>query len=285
MVTDEGSDLFEGGEAAAHVFEAAGIGDLIGDELDGGGGGGEGEDALSQLEDADLFGAADVVDLTDGEGVLGEPGDGLDDIEHVGEAAGLKAIAIDLEGLAGEGLADEAGDDHAVSPNLPWADGVEEAHDDDGEAELAVVGEAEEFVDGFGGGVGPTALVGGAHEAVVLFAEGDLDAFAVDFGGGGDEDFAAVAVGGFEDGFAAHDVGFDGADGVFDDEAHADGGGEVDDDLGLAGEAVEDLGIHDGLAHEGEALAIFEGLDVLEAAGGEIVDGDNLVTLVEQEMR
>ena len=46
---------------------------------------------------------------------------GGDHVGHVPEAAQLAAVAEDREGLVGERLADEAGDDHAVRRALARA--------------------------------------------------------------------------------------------------------------------------------------------------------------------
>ena len=69
--------------------------------------------------------------------------------------------------------------------------------------------------------------------------------FAVDLGGGGREDELAFFAGGFEDHLRAVDVGFDGAHGTFDDELDADGGGEMDDDVGIVDEFRDELAIFD----------------------------------------
>src|SRR5439155_6172280 len=98
----------------------------------------------------------------------------------VGEAARLLAVPVDGDGLALEGLADEAGQDHAVAARLPRSDRVEEPEDHHGETVLAVIGETEELVDRFGARVAPAALRRGAADAVVLLGQGDAVVLPVD---------------------------------------------------------------------------------------------------------
>ncbi len=76
---------------------------------------------------------------------------------------------------------------------LTRADGVEQPHDDDRQAGFVPVGQPEEFVERLGAGKGPAAGGGGADDAVAVFAEGQLVAFAVNLARGGDQSPAAVA--------------------------------------------------------------------------------------------
>ena len=130
-----------------------------------------------------------------------------------------------------------------------------------------VVGKPHEFVHGFGGGVSPAAVRGGAHQAVIVFNERHFDTLAVHLGSGGNEHLASVAVGGGQDGFRAHDVGGDGAYRVLDDQLHADRGGEVDNDIGLAGQTVQHLAVHDVFAHELVVGQRAQVLDILQPPG------------------
>src|SRR3981189_2330268 len=95
------------------------------------------------------------------------------------------------------------------------------------------VGQSQKFIESFRSGVTPAALGGRAEDQVGVFMEGNVEIFAVDLGGGGSEHELAFFAGGFEDELRAVDVGFDGADGTFDDELDADSGGEMDDDVGI----------------------------------------------------
>ena len=72
------------------------------------------------------------------------------------KAAFLSAVVIDGNRATLEGGFDEARNDHAIVADLTGADDVEEASDDDVEFAFFVIGEGEEFVDGFGAAIGPT---------------------------------------------------------------------------------------------------------------------------------
>ena len=75
--------------------------------------------------------------------------------------------------------------------------------------------------------------------------ERHVGVFSVDFGSRGGEDEFALFAGCFEDALCAVDVGFDSADGAFDDELDTDGSSEVDDDVGVVNELREQLKVFD----------------------------------------
>jgi len=283
-VADQFSEFADGRDAAAHIFEAGGIGFVVGHQADFGAAAGQSQDPFGKLEDGDFFGGADVENLANGCGGFGQFDDRAGHVSHIGKAARLPAIAVNGDGFAAQGLAHKARHNHAIATGLAWSDGVEEAHDDHRQSELGVVGQAEEFVHGFGGGIGPATVGGGAHQPVIVLAEGHFDPFAVDFGGGGDQDFTAVAIGGGQHGFAAHDVGGNRANGVLDDQLDAYRGGQMDDGAGLAGKAVEHLVIGDGLTHELEVGQGTQVSDVLDAPGGKVVDSDHVMPLVDEPL-
>ena len=157
----------------------------------------------------------------------------FDGVADVAEAAGLFAVAIDADGRVVEGGLHEIGQDHAVAAGLARTDGVEQAHDDDGKLLFFPVREREKFIESLGGGVTPAAFGGGPENEVGVFVERHVGIFAVDFGSGSGKNEFAFFAGGFQDPLRAVDVGFDGAHRAFDDELHADGGREVDDDVGI----------------------------------------------------
>ena len=180
---------------------------------------------------------------------------------------------------------DEIGEDHAVAAGLARADGVEEADDDDRELLFLPVGERKKFVEGFGSGIAPAAFGGGAEDEVGVFVERDVGALAVDLGGGSGDDELALLRGGFEDHLRAVDVGLDGADGALDDELDADGGGEMDDDVGVVDEFGDELAIFDAVEVIFQLGVRFQVADVVHAAGGKIVEENDAIAAVEQALR
>ena len=183
------------------------------------------------------------------------------------EAAGLLAVAVDLDRLAGERALDEARDDHAVHAGLARADGVEQARDDAVEAALVRVGEREELVHRLRVGVGPAALGGRAVDPAVGLAQRALLAVvAVDLAGRRDQHALAEAVAVVEHDLGALDVGDDRADGLLDDEAHADGRGQVVDDVALVHELVDDRRREHGVDDEVEVVAVEQVGDVVAAS-------------------
>ena len=164
---------------------------------------------------------------------------------HVAEAAGLLARAVDLDGLVLQGPLHEARHDHAVAAGLPRPDRVEEPGADDAQAVLLVKGLAQELVDGLAARVGPAGERGAAEHEVVVLAEGDLLALAVDFAAGGQQDLAAELVRRFEDDLGAGDVRLDRVDGVVGDELHADGGRQMEDHVALRDEQLHQADVAD----------------------------------------
>src|SRR5271156_6523357 len=190
-----------------------------------------------------------------------------------------------MDGPIVERIFDEIREDHAVAAGLAWADGVEETDDDDRYLFLLPIGEGEKFVEGFGGGVAPSAFGGGAEDEVGVFVERDVGIFAVDFGCGSDEDALAFFAGGFENHLGAVDVRFDGADGAFDDELDAHGGGEMDDDVGVVHELGDQLAIFDVVEVIFHLAGSFQVADVVHASGGEIVEQDDAIAAGEETFR
>jgi len=283
--TGEGVEFVDTGDAAHHVLEARFVGLVVGDEFDGGRAAGAPFDQLGEAFDGDFFGVADVDDFADGAVGVHEADKAFDGVADIAEAAGLLAVAVDLDGLVVDGLLDEIGEDHAVTTGLAWANGIEKAHDDDGELFFFPVGECEKFIESFGGSVAPTAFGSGAKDEVGVFVERDVGVFAVDFGSRGSENELALFAGGFEDALGAVNIGFDGADGAFDDELDADGSGEVDDDVGIIDEFGEKLEIFDVVEVIFHLAGSFEVADVIHATGREIVEQDYAVAAGKKTLR
>ena len=63
--------------------------------------------------------------------------------------------------------------------------------------------------------------MGGAQQPVVLFGKGHFLAFTIDLAGGGDQGFGFVFVAKLKHVVCAHDIGFQGKQGVFDNVFHA----------------------------------------------------------------
>ena len=91
---------------------------VVGNDFDFGLGAEGLHDKLRELADGDFFGAADVEDFAAGGGTILEADKGFDDVVDEAEAAGLRAIAVDAEGLAGLGGGDKAREDHAITAGL-----------------------------------------------------------------------------------------------------------------------------------------------------------------------
>ena len=199
-----------------------------------------------------------------------EAEDAVDEVGDVAEAACLEAVAVDGEGLAGEGLEHEVGDDAAVVGLQARAVGVEDAHRAGVEGVVAAPGGD----DGLGEALGLVidgARADGVDAAPVGFDLGMDLGVAVALGCGGVEEAGVILAREVED--------VDGADGAgeegFGAEAgvvHGRGGrGEVEDEVDGAG--IEGEG--DVVIEEGEARVGGEVREVGEVAGGEVVDAED----------
>ncbi len=80
-------------------------------------------------------------------------------------------------------------------------------------------------------------------------------------------------------------VGLDGLDGTFDDEFDANGGGQMDDHIGIIDEFGEQLAIFDVVEVILHAVGRLEMTNVFNAAGGEIVEQNDAVAAVEKALR
>jgi hypothetical protein len=81
------------------------------------------------------------------------------------------------------------------------------------------------------------------------------------------------------------DVRHQRAHGLLHDQAHADGGGEVVDDVALVYELVDDCGREDRVDDEVEVAPFPQMGDVLGRPGGEVVECEHLPAAREQKLR
>jgi hypothetical protein len=201
------------------------------------------------------------------------------------EAARLAAVAVDLERRVRERARDEARDHHPVLAALARADGVEEPDDHAVETALLVVREREELVHRLRVGVRPAPLRRRAvHAARVLGERRLLAVVAVDLGGRGDEHPLAEAVAVLEHGLRPLDVRDERVHGLLDDQADADGGGEVVDDVCLVHQLVYDRMREHGVDDEVEIAPFLQVGDVVVRACREIVQGPHLAAVLEQAL-
>ncbi len=115
--------------------------------------------------------------------------------------------------------------------------------------------------------------------------ERNVGVLAVDFRGGSSEDEFLFLVGGFEDQLGAIYIGLDGLDGAFHDEFDADGGGQMNDHVGIIDEFGEQLAILDIVQVILHAAGRLEMADVFDAAGRKVVEQDDAVAAVEKPLR
>jgi hypothetical protein len=84
--------------------------------------------------------------------------------------------------------------------------------------------------------------------------------------------------------FGPLQVGHERVHGLLDDQAHADGRCEVEDDVDLVHELVDDRRVEDGVDDEMEVPPARQVLDVVDRAGREVVEHPDLVAVGEQQL-
>ena len=117
-------------------------------------------------------------------------------------------------------------------------DGVEEPDDDDRQLALLPVREREELVDRLAARVGPAMLRRRAQHEIGVLAERHVLALAVHLRRRRDDDELLLLVRVLQHDLGAVHVGLDRVHRLLDDQLHADGGGEVKDDVA----AIDELG-------------------------------------------
>src|SRR5208337_3605613 len=203
----------------------------------------------------------------------------------VAEATGLRAITVNFNRSLIDGALHKIGQNHAIAARLARANGVEEARHNDRLFFLFPVGESEKFVEGLGGGIAPTPLGGRAKNEVGVLMERHLGVLAVDLGGRGNQKELLFLAGSFEDELRAVDIGFDGTDGAFHNEFHADSSSQVNDDVGIIDKFGEELAVLDAVEVVLQVVGTLEVPDILHAAGGKIVQQHDAFALLEQPFR
>jgi hypothetical protein len=160
---------------------------------------------------------------------------------------------VDLERRAGDRRLNESRDDHPVLAALARSDGVEEAGDHELEVPLLPVGECQVLVHRLRVRVQP-ALLGRrpVDTARVLAERVGRAVIAVDLRGRRDEHPLAEACAVVEHVLGAVEVRHDRVHRALDDQARADGRGEVVHDVDLVHELVDDRVRQDGVDDEME---------------------------------
>ena len=206
-------------------------------------------------------------------------------IVNIAETALLPPVAVDLKRFMRQRPLREARQDHAVLPDLPRTDRVEQAKQRDRQADFGMIGEGEKLVDRLGRGIAPAAAPGRPGERIVIFAERKRDALPIDLGGGGDQDAPAITAGRLQDHFRTADVDLNGIDRPVDDVAHSDGRRQMKNDVAFAHEPVDDVDIANVFDGEIEVREGRQAFNIFEPTGGEIIDNGHLVAGFQQAFR
>jgi hypothetical protein len=78
------------------------------------------------------------------------------------------------------------------------------------------------------------------------------------------------------------DIGFDRADGAFDDELNANGGSKVDNHIGVVDKLGKQLAILDMVEVILQQREILEMADVVHAASGKVVEEDDAIAAIDK---
>ena len=91
-----------------------------------------------------------------------------------------------------------------------------------------------------------------------------------------------VPVGSFEHHFGPADVGDERTQRVLEDVLDPDRRGQMEDLIGLRNQPVDEGRVHDVALDETEARVLVEGGEILESAGGQVIQGPDLVAFVQE---
>jgi hypothetical protein len=193
---------------------------------------------------------------------------------------------VDLERFPRQRALHEPWDDVPVAAVLPRPDCVEEARDHAAQSSLVAQREREELVERLRVGVGP-ALRGRrpVDPLRVLIEQDVLRVIAVDLGAGRDQHRLLESCAVVEHVLGALHVRQQRTAGLLDDQADADGRGQVVHDVTAVHELADDGLREHRVDDEMEALAVAELRDVRLLACREVVEGEDLEPFVEQELR
>jgi hypothetical protein len=124
----------------------------------------------------------------------------------------------------------------------------------------------------------------GTQHQVGILAERDVVALAVHLRRRGDHDELLLLVRVLEHDFGAVHVGLDRVDRLLDDQFHADRGREMEHDIA----AIDELGEQRFVLHRVdevlEAVAALEMGDVVERSGREVVEDEDMMSLIEKRV-
>src|ERR1700677_2727018 len=230
---------------------------------------------MRQRLNRNFFGAADVHDFADRLRGRYETQHGLDTIAYIAKAARLFASSVHGDGLASEGLPDEIRKYHAVAASLARPNGVEKSRDDHWQFLFLPEGKRQEFIEGLGGGVTPAAFAGRTEDQIGVLVGGNFVALAIDFGSGGGEDQLFLFGSRVQHVLGAMDIGFDGAYWALHNQAHAHGGGQVENHVTLVDQFRQQMFVHDRIKNIVEAFVVLQVADIFDAARGKIVQDEN----------
>src|SRR5688572_9698595 len=244
------------------------------------------DDEFGEFDDADLAVVADVGNDRVAARAFGQRIERDDGVACIAEGTRLLAAAEHGDGLVAHGLRDEARHDHAVSPHLARADGVEEARDDRRDAVTLRVGQAERFVGDLAHRIAPARAGARADRQVLVFAEDVFLVVAVHLRRGGDHHLRlpAARVRGAQQALAAGDVGGEHLGRLGQHAVDADDGGQVIDAVGPAHRAIEPIPGQDVGFVEPEVRIVVVVGEVLSHAGRQIIDHVDLVAARQMEV-
>ena len=193
---------------------------------------------------------------------------------------------MDLQRLAGERPLHESRDDVPVPAVLPGPDRVEEARDHAVQSSLVAQRERQELVERLRVGVGPALRGRRPIDPLRVLLEQDVRRMvAVHLGAGRDQHWFLEARAVLEHVLGALNVRQQRPAGLLDDQADADGRGQVVHDVAPVHELADDRLREHRVDHEVEAFPVAEPRDVPLLSRREVVEGEDLVPFVEEELR
>ena len=227
--------------------------------------------------------AADVEDLALSRRSLHQAHDRRDHFSNMREAAYLTAVVVDHDRSAAQRLIDKSRNHHAVVPDLPRPDDIEESADHHRQSVLAVVRQREELVDGLRATVGPARTRRRAQLQIVFFGPLLFGVLAVHLAGRSQEKcFASALHRQLKQHVCRIDVRFDGPHRIVGHQFDSDGGGEVINDLGITDDFRHQQLVGDRTRSNHQSRMPFQAFQIFSPSRRQVVEHRNVMPRLQQ---
>lgn len=164
-------------------------------------------------------------------------------------------------------LATNVGTTISILAGLPRSYCIEQLNNNERDLPSPPLGDAQELVEQFGARIAAAADRPGTQDKIRFFIRGELVILVIDLGRGRKHHTLALAGRGAKHDFGSVNIGFNGANGTFDDQPDADGSREMHNKIALVHELGDQLRIKDATELKTEVLIGAQCRDIRHRTG------------------